>query len=62
VIHGRDDAVVTLAAGQLIADGIPQSRMVVIDGCGHVPTLTFSEVVVAEITSFMAQFAGNAQA
>lgn len=58
VIHGRDDAVVPLVAGQLIADGIPDSRMVVIDGCGHVPTLTFPDVVVAEVTSFLEQVGG----
>lgn len=60
VIHGRDDVVVPLVAGQLIADGIPNSRMVVIDGCGHVPTLTFPDVVVAEISSFLEQVAASA--
>lgn len=53
VIHGAADAIVPLAAGQLMAAQIPNCRLVVIEGSGHVPTLTFPETVATEIDSFM---------
>ncbi len=53
VIHGREDAIVPLAAGRLLAERLPQSRLVVINGCGHVPTLTFPNRVFDEIAAFL---------
>ena len=53
VIHGGDDAIVPPAAGRLIATHIPGARLAVIDGAGHVPTLTFPERVAREILAFL---------
>jgi pimeloyl-ACP methyl ester carboxylesterase len=57
VIHGRDDAVVPHSAGELMAARIPHSRLAIIEGCGHVPTMTFPSEVVDELTSFMEEVA-----
>jgi pimeloyl-ACP methyl ester carboxylesterase len=53
VIHGQDDAMVPLAAGQLMASQLSGSRLVVIEGCGHVPTMTFPDRVVEEVSAFL---------
>lgn len=53
VIHGAADAIVPPAAGQMMAARIPGARLVLIDGAGHVPTLTFPERVAREIESFL---------
>lgn len=60
VIHGRDDVVVPLAAGELMAARLPNARLVVIDGCGHVPTMTFPQRVVAEVDAFVETIAAPA--
>ncbi|HVD00402.1 MAG TPA: alpha/beta hydrolase [Candidatus Dormibacteraeota bacterium] len=57
VIHGREDGVVPLAAGELMAARLPNARLVVIDGCGHVPTMTFPQRVVEEVEAFLATIA-----
>jgi pimeloyl-ACP methyl ester carboxylesterase len=35
VIHGADDPLIPLAAGQATADAIPGAEMVVVEGMGH---------------------------
>ena len=57
VIHGDADAVVPLTAGKLIAETIPNARLAVIEGCGHVPTLTFPERTANEIDQFLKEIA-----
>jgi len=39
VMWGREDALVPLAAGQMLAHEIPGSEIVIFDHCGHVPQL-----------------------
>lgn len=48
VIHGEADAIIPLAAAEMVAKAIPDSTLVRIPGAGHVPTMTKpSEVVDA---------------
>jgi pimeloyl-ACP methyl ester carboxylesterase len=37
IIWGREDALVPLAAGQMLAKDIAGSEMVILDHCGHIP-------------------------
>ena len=39
IVWGREDAVIPLSAGQKYNESIPNSRLAVIDGCGHRPEL-----------------------
>jgi len=52
IIHGSQDRIVPLAASQDMATTIPNSRLVVIDGAGHVPTMTHPARVAEAINSF----------
>lgn len=44
LIHGRDDAVIPLAAGQWLAQALPHARIEVLDGCGHAPMVSQPEI------------------
>lgn len=52
IIHGSHDQIVPLAASQAMAGAIPHSQLVVIDGAGHVPTMTHPDRVAEAINSF----------
>ena len=52
VIHGSGDKIIPLGGGQALAAGIPGSKLVVIEGSGHVPTLTFPVQVADAINAF----------
>ena len=53
IIHGSHDQIVPLAAAsQDMAGAIPNSQLVVIDGAGHVPTMTHPARVAEAINSF----------
>lgn len=52
VIHGRLDRIVPCSAGMAAAAAIPNAELVVIEGAGHVPTLTAPEQVVAAIEAW----------
>jgi pimeloyl-ACP methyl ester carboxylesterase len=54
VVHGSDDQIVPLDGGRALADGIPGSALVIIEGAGHVPSMTFPERVADEINAFFA--------
>jgi pimeloyl-ACP methyl ester carboxylesterase len=49
VIHGEQDLIVPLAAGQMVADAVPDASLVVIPGAGHLPTMTRPTDVVRAI-------------
>jgi pimeloyl-ACP methyl ester carboxylesterase len=49
LIHGSRDAIVPLAAAERMAASIPNSRLVVLDGAGHVPPITRPEEVIKAI-------------
>ncbi len=39
VLWGEQDALVPVAVGRALADGLPQARFHVLENCGHLPTL-----------------------
>lgn len=49
IVHGREDAIVPVEHARELARLIPDSELVVLDGVGHVPTLTGPHEVVAAI-------------
>jgi pimeloyl-ACP methyl ester carboxylesterase len=49
VIHGEQDVIVPLRAGQMVADAVPDSSLVVLAGAGHIPTMTRPVEVVDAI-------------
>jgi pimeloyl-ACP methyl ester carboxylesterase len=49
VIHGSKDAIIPMDAGKHIADGIPDAELLILEGVGHVPTMTRPQEVVAAI-------------
>ena len=52
VIHGARDAVVPLAAGEYLARALPNARLSIQSGAGHVPFASDPEGVSAELTHF----------
>lgn len=49
IVHGGSDVIVPVEHAQALARTIPDAEMVVLDGVGHVPTLTRPHEVVAAI-------------
>lgn len=49
VIHGSKDVIVPLEVGKYLANNIPNAELVVIEGAGHVPTITYPYDVVEAI-------------
>lgn len=49
LIHGRDDAVMPLAAAQWLAGRLPDARLTVLDHCGHAPMVSQPEVCASII-------------
>lgn len=50
VIHGTADAIVPVEIGRMMAAQLPDAQLVLIDGAGHVPTMTRPYEVVKAIT------------
>ncbi|MES0372290.1 MAG: alpha/beta fold hydrolase, partial [Mariprofundaceae bacterium] len=40
IVHGSDDAIIPVAAGQFLAEHIPDSQWHIFEQCGHAPFLT----------------------
>lgn len=53
VVAGAHDRLVPLASARMVADGVPDGRLVVIDGCGHVPHEEAPDAVVAAVRPFL---------
>lgn len=54
IVHGRDDQVIPIGAGQFLAESLPCSRFHAVDNCGHVPFLSAKEEVGATLREFLA--------
>jgi pimeloyl-ACP methyl ester carboxylesterase len=54
IIHGARDVIIPLAASQNLAAKIPNSKLVVIEDAGHVPTITRPAEVAKAIEDFFA--------
>lgn len=52
ILHGTEDMIVPLAGGELLAKTLPDAELVVLQGSGHVPTLTRPREVVDAIRSW----------
>lgn len=53
IVWGADDAVIPLAAGQKMNSLIKNSKLVVIEKCGHLPQEEMPERVLAEVVNFI---------
>lgn len=53
VMHGDMDKIVPLEAGRALAAKLPDAEFQVLEGCGHVPTLTQPKKVAGAIRSFL---------
>lgn len=52
VIHGRDDPLIPLAAGESVASLVPGAQLVIIDGMGHEITPDLGSIVVSHVVAF----------
>jgi pimeloyl-ACP methyl ester carboxylesterase len=55
VIHGTADAIVPAAVGEWVAGQLPDAKLVLLEGAGHVPTMTRPHQVVDAIESRFGQ-------
>jgi pimeloyl-ACP methyl ester carboxylesterase len=53
VLHGDADRLVPLEAARRLASTLPDARLVVLNGAGHVPTMTRPREVAREIAQFL---------
>ena len=53
VIHGDMDKIVPLESGRALAAALPDSEFQVLEGCGHVPTLTQPKKVADAVRAFL---------
>ena len=52
IIHGDADAILPLAAARQLAATLPNAQLVILEGAGHVPTLTRPQEVARAIMSY----------
>lgn len=52
IIHGSKDVITPLSASQKLADELPDNSLVVLEGAGHVPTITRPREVVEAIEGY----------
>ncbi len=52
IIHGSEDKIVPLSDALFLADEIPSAQLHVIDGAGHVPTMTHADEVAGIIDTY----------
>jgi len=53
LLWGREDAVIPLKAGELLDQALPDSRLVVLEHCGHIPQEEKPAETIASISKFM---------
>lgn len=53
VIHGDMDKIVPLDVGKALAAALPDCELQILEGCGHVPTMTQPEKVADAIRHFL---------
>jgi len=53
LLWGREDAVIPLKAGELLDQALPDSRLVVLEHCGHIPQEEKPDETIASISKFM---------
>jgi 3-oxoadipate enol-lactonase len=55
VLHGEIDKIVPLEAGRALAAALANAELEVLEGCGHVPTLTQPKKIVNAMRAFLAR-------
>lgn len=58
VIHGADDPLVNVAAGEDTASNIPNAEMLVVPGMGHNIPATLGDYMANTVVGFIGRFAG----
>lgn len=53
VLHGGADRVVPVETARWLAAALPNARLVILDGAGHVPTMTRPQAVAHEMAQFL---------
>ncbi len=53
VVHGSEDAIVPIAAGQSLADALPRGEFFGVDGAGHFPQIERSQAVTDRLFGFL---------
>jgi 4,5:9,10-diseco-3-hydroxy-5,9,17-trioxoandrosta-1(10),2-diene-4-oate hydrolase len=53
LIWGREDHIVPLAYGQALDQALPDSELVIIDQCGHLPHIEEPDVVNTAVIDFL---------
>ena len=54
VLHGSRDAITPMASAERLVELMPNAKLIVAEGAGHVPTLTRPRWVAAQIDEFFA--------
>jgi pimeloyl-ACP methyl ester carboxylesterase len=54
LLWGREDAVIPLKVGQLLEQAIPNSKLEVIDNCGHIPQEEKPDETIERVCKFLA--------
>ncbi|MBF8252306.1 MAG: hypothetical protein HW379_648 [Actinobacteria bacterium] len=52
IIHGTEDVIVSIESSRKLNELIPDSKLVELSGCGHVPTMTRPKEVYEEILKY----------
>ena len=52
ILHGEADALVSVKEARQLAEALPNAKLTVLPGAGHVPTMTRPLEVAREIMSF----------
>lgn len=55
VLQGSRDVIVPMAAAEHLAASLPNAKLVIADGAGHVPTITRPQWVAEQIAAFFAE-------
>jgi pimeloyl-ACP methyl ester carboxylesterase len=55
IIWGAEDALIPLAAGRTMNSLIKNSKLVIIEKCGHLPQEEMPERVLEEVVSFIGE-------
>ena len=53
IVHGAQDALVPLANSRRLARVLPGARLVVFEGCGHMPQEELADLFVEEVAAFV---------
>ncbi len=53
VVHGRSDRVIPAGRARALAGALPRGRLLILDGCGHLPQFTHPALVSGAVDAFL---------